>query len=318
MKMDNLNFDKNEYNEIKDAVTLYWENVCKYPLLTREEEVELVKKMNSGDKEAKNKLINSNLRLVVKIARHYFVKDGMPFLDLIQEGNIGLITAIEKFDVEKGYKLSSYATWWISFNIERAIANKSRTVRIPVKMYDKIRNYNKAYNKLYQLKGDKPSIEELSKELNISYEKTSLICNSLHDTISLNEIIFTKEDFSYELGDSIQDSSESIEEIIINRQFKQSLIKLFKQSNLTQRELEVLILRFGLDGKEPRTLKKVGEILSFSKQAIHQIESKALTKIRNYKYITEFTIYMDNQKQSIENIIKYREAYQKKLNKNKK
>lgn len=300
-------------------MTLYWENVRKYPVLTREEEIDLVNKMNNGDIEAKNKLINSNLRLVVKIARHYFIKDGMPFLDLIQEGNIGLMKSLEKFDVTRGYKLSVYATWWIHESITRAIGNKYRTIRIPIIMYDKIRNYDNAYNKLYQLKGCEPTIEELSKELNMTYENTLLIYESKKDIISTNKVIVDPNNgISYELGDIIQDLSESVEEIIINKQCQQSLIKLLKSCKLTKKEIEILILHYGLDGKQPLTFEQIGAISNVSKQAIHQVESKALTKIRNSKYITEFTSYMDNQKQSIENIVKYREVYQKKLNKNKK
>ncbi|HHY69512.1 MAG TPA: RNA polymerase sigma factor RpoD [Firmicutes bacterium] len=262
---------------LDDPVRMYLKEIGRVPLLTAEEEVELAKRMEMGDLEAKQRLIESNLRLVVSIAKKY-VGRGMDFLDLIQEGNMGLIKAVEKFDYRKGFKLSTYATWWIRQAITRAIADQARTIRVPVHMVETINKMVRTSRELVQELGREPTAEEIAEKMGITPEKVREIQKIAQEPVSLETPIGEEEDSH--LGDFIEDidalaPDEAASYLLLQEQIDEVL------STLNEREQRVLRLRFGLDDGRPRTLEEVGREFGVTRERIRQIEAKALRKLRN-------------------------------------
>ena len=262
---------------VDDPVRMYLKEIGKVPLLSPDEEIELAKKIELGDEEAKKKLAESNLRLVVSIAKRYAGR-GMQLLDLIQEGNLGLIKAVEKFDYRKGYKFSTYATWWIRQAITRAIADQARTIRIPVHMVETINRLVRTQRQLVQKLGREATPEELAKELDMPVERVREIMKIAQDPVSLETPIGEEEDSH--LGDFIQDNNVEVPAdaatyTLLHEQLMDVL------STLTDREQKVLRLRFGLDDGRPRTLEEVGRQFNVTRERIRQIEAKALRKLRH-------------------------------------
>ena len=262
---------------VDDPVRMYLKEIGKVPLLSPDDEIELAKKIELGDEEAKKKLAESNLRLVVSIAKRYAGR-GMQLLDLIQEGNLGLIKAVEKFDYRKGYKFSTYATWWIRQAITRAIADQARTIRIPVHMVETINRLVRTQRQLVQKLGREATPEELAKELDMPVERVREIMKISQDPVSLETPIGEEEDSH--LGDFIQDNNVEVPAdaatyTLLHEQLMDVL------STLTEREQKVLRLRFGLDDGRPRTLEEVGRQFNVTRERIRQIEAKALRKLRH-------------------------------------
>lgn len=262
---------------IEDPVRMYLKEIGKVPLLTAEEEVELAQRMEQGDMDAKKKLAEANLRLVVSIAKRY-VGRGMLFLDLIQEGNLGLIKAVEKFDYKKGYKFSTYATWWIRQAITRAIADQARTIRIPVHMVETINKFVRVQRQLLQELGREPYPEEIAKHMNMPVDRVREIQKISLEPVSLETPIGEEEDSH--LGDFIQDDNvpvpaEAAAFTLLREQLEEVL------STLTEREQKVLKLRFGLEDGRARTLEEVGKEFKVTRERIRQIEAKALRKLRH-------------------------------------
>jgi RNA polymerase primary sigma factor len=262
---------------IDDPVRMYLKEIGKVSLLTAQEEIDLAKRMEAGDLQAKQRLAEANLRLVVSIAKRY-VGRGMLFLDLIQEGNLGLIKAVEKFDYRKGYKFSTYATWWIRQAITRAIADQARTIRIPVHMVETINKLIRVSRQLLQELGRDPLPEEIGEELNMSVEKVREILKISQEPVSLETPIGEEEDSH--LGDFIQDDNVPVPaEAAAFTLLKEQLVEVL--DTLTDREQKVLRLRFGLDDGRARTLEEVGKEFNVTRERIRQIEAKALRKLRH-------------------------------------
>lgn len=262
---------------VDDPVRMYLKEIGKIPLLTAVEEVELAKRMEAGDEEAKKRLAEANLRLVVSIAKRY-VGRGMLFLDLIQEGNLGLMKAVEKFDYRKGYKFSTYATWWIRQAITRAIADQARTIRIPVHMVETINKLMRVSRQLVQELGRDPIPEEIAKEMNMEVEKVREIMKISQEPVSLETPIGEEEDSH--LGDFIpDDEAQAPAEAATFILLKEQLLDVL--DTLTPREQKVLRLRFGLDDGRARTLEEVGKEFDVTRERIRQIEAKALRKLRH-------------------------------------
>ncbi len=287
--LEDINTMNFEGISVDDPVRMYLREIGKIPLLSFEEEYELAKKAMEGDEEAKQKLSESNLRLVVSIAKKY-VGRGMLFLDLIQEGNMGLIKAVEKFDYTKGYKFSTYATWWIRQAITRAIADQARTIRIPVHMVETINKLIRTSRHLLQQLGREPTPEEIAKEMEISVERVMEIQKIAQDPVSL-ETPIGEEDDSH-LGDFIQDEDspapqDSAAYTLLREQLNEVM------DTLTPREAKVLKLRFGLEDGRPRTLEEVGKEFMVTRERIRQIEAKALRKLRHPSRSKKLRDYMN-------------------------
>ena len=262
---------------IEDPVRMYLKEIGKVPLLSAEEEIELAKRMEEGDEQAKQKLAEANLRLVVSIAKRY-VGRGMLFLDLIQEGNLGLIKAVEKFDYRKGYKFSTYATWWIKQAITRAIADQARTIRIPVHMVETINKLIRVSRQLLQELGREPTPEEIAEEMKMPVERVREILKISQEPVSLETPIGEEEDSH--LGDFIKDDNVPVPAdaatfTLLKEQLEEVL------GTLTEREQKVLTLRFGLEDGRARTLEEVGKEFNVTRERIRQIEAKALRKLRH-------------------------------------
>jgi RNA polymerase primary sigma factor len=275
--VDNLDLSIPDGVGIEDPVRMYLKEIGKVPLLSADEEIELAKKMELGDEDAKKRLAEANLRLVVSIAKRY-VGRGMLFLDLIQEGNLGLIKAVEKFDYRKGYKFSTYATWWIRQAITRAIADQARTIRIPVHMVETINKLIRVSRQLLQELGREPTPEEIAKEMNMSEERVREILKISQEPVSLETPIGEEEDSH--LGDFIQDDNVPVPaDAAAFTLLKEQLVEVL--DTLTDREQKVLRLRFGLDDGRARTLEEVGKEFNVTRERIRQIEAKALRKLRH-------------------------------------
>ena len=276
-EIENIDLSVPDGVSIDDPVRMYLKEIGKVPLLSADEEVELAQRMEKGDIEAKKKLAEANLRLVVSIAKRY-VGRGMLFLDLIQEGNLGLIKAVEKFDYKKGYKFSTYATWWIRQAITRAIADQARTIRIPVHMVETINKYVRVQRQLLQELGREPQPEEIAKQMNMPVDRVREIQKISLEPVSLETPIGEEEDSH--LGDFIQDDNvpvpaEAAAFTLLREQLDEVL------GTLTEREQKVLKLRFGLEDGRARTLEEVGKEFKVTRERIRQIEAKALRKLRH-------------------------------------
>lgn len=274
---------------VDDPVRMYLKEIGKVPLLSSEEEIELAKRIEKGDITAKKKLAEANLRLVVSIAKRY-VGRGMLFLDLIQEGNLGLIKAVEKFDYRKGYKFSTYATWWIRQAITRAIADQARTIRIPVHMVETINKLVRVSRQLLQELGREPHSEEIAKEMDMPVDKVREIMKVAQEPVSLETPIGEEEDSH--LGDFIpDDEAPAPAEAAAFTMLKEQLISVL--DTLTPREEKVLRLRFGLDDGRARTLEEVGKEFNVTRERIRQIEAKALRKLRHPSRSKKLKDYLD-------------------------
>lgn len=274
--------DKDLYDQLvreinmDDPVKMYLKDIGRVPLLSAEEEIELAKKMAEGDETAKTRLSEANLRLVVSIAKRY-VGRGMQFLDLIQEGNLGLMKAVEKFDYQKGFKFSTYATWWIRQAITRAIADQARTIRIPVHMVETINRQVRVSRMLLQKLGREPLPSEIAEEMGISENRVMEIQKIAQDPVSLETPIGEEEDSH--IGDFLEDESATApSDTVAFTMLKEQLIKVL--DTLTPREEKVLRLRYGIDDGRPRTLEEVGKEFNVTRERIRQIEAKALRKLR--------------------------------------
>mgnify|MGYP000529187304 FL=1 len=289
IKVEDINTMNFDGINIDDPVRMYLREIGKIPLLSFDEELELAKRVINGDEEAKQKLAESNLRLVVSIAKKY-VGRGMLFLDLIQEGNMGLIKAVEKFDYTKGYKFSTYATWWIRQAITRAIADQARTIRIPVHMVETINKLIRTSRHLLQQLGREPTPEEIAQEMEIPVEKVMEIQKIAQDPVSL-ETPIGEEDDSH-LGDFIQDEdSPAPQDSAAYTLLKEQLEEVM--NTLTPREAKVLKLRFGLEDGRARTLEEVGREFQVTRERIRQIEAKALRKLRHPSRSKKLKDYMN-------------------------
>lgn len=287
--VEHLDLSVPEGVSLEDPVRMYLKEIGKIPLLGMEDEVELAKKMELGDPEARKRLAESNLRLVVSIAKRY-VGRGMQFLDLIQEGNLGLIKAVEKFDYTKWYKFSTYATWWIRQAITRAIADQARTIRIPVHMVETINRLVRTSRQLLQELGREPTTEEIAARLDLPVERVSEIMKMSQEPVSLETPIGEEEDSH--LGDFIQDDNVLVPQdaaafTLLHEQLMEVLL------TLTEREQKVLRLRFGLDDGRPRTLEEVGKQFNVTRERIRQIEAKALRKLRHPSRSKKLKDYLD-------------------------
>ena len=262
---------------LDDPVKMYLKDIGRVPLLSADDEIELARKMQEGDEEAKKKLSEANLRLVVSIAKRY-VGRGMLFLDLIQEGNLGLMKAVEKFDYQKGFKFSTYATWWIRQAITRAIADQARTIRIPVHMVETINKLTRVSRILLQKYGRDPTAAEIAREMGISEERVREIQKIAQDPVSLETPIGEEEDSH--LGDFIEDETTvTPSDSVSTTMLKETLLGVL--NSLTPREEKVLRLRYGVDDGRPRTLEEVGKEFNVTRERIRQIEAKALRKLRH-------------------------------------
>lgn len=289
LDMEQMDLSVPDGVSMEDPVRMYLKEIGKIPLLSSEEEIEIAKKVAEGSEEAKKRLAEANLRLVVSVAKRY-VGRGMLFLDLIQEGNLGLIKAVEKFDYTKGYKFSTYATWWIRQAITRAIADQARTIRIPVHMVETINRLVRASRQLVQELGREPTPQELSDRLQIPVEKVNEVMKIAQEPVSL-ETPVGEEDDSH-LGDFIQDDNmpipaEEAAHVLLSEQLEEVL------STLSDREEKVLRLRFGLDDGRARTLEEVGKEFHVTRERIRQIEAKALRKLKHPTRSKKLKDYLD-------------------------
>ena len=289
VELDKIDLSVPEGVSIEDPVRMYLKEIGKVPLLSAEEEIELAKKMEQGDENAKKRLAEANLRLVVSIAKRY-VGRGMLFLDLIQEGNLGLIKAVEKFDYRKGYKFSTYATWWIRQAITRAIADQARTIRIPVHMVETINKLIRVSRQLLQELGREATPEEIAEEMDMPVDRVREILKISQEPVSLETPIGEEEDSH--LGDFIQDDNVPVPaDAAAFTLLKEQLVEVL--GTLTEREQKVLRLRFGLDDGRARTLEEVGKEFNVTRERIRQIEAKALRKLRHPSRSRKLKDYLD-------------------------
>lgn len=275
---------------IEDAVKAWLKEVSRIPLLTPEEEVELAKRIEQGDEDAKRKMIEANFRLVISIAKKR-VGRGLPFADLVAEGHLGLIKAVEKFDWRKGFKFSTYATWWIRQAISRSIADQARLVRIPVHMVENLHKLSRAMKQLSQHLGRKPTVEELSDETGLTIDEVQRILDITPDPISLDNI--TGEDDDSRVLDFVADSDAPSPEEEVTRSMQREQLEQLINSCLTAREQLVIRLRYGLDSGYQRTLEEVGKILGVTRERVRQIEAKALKKMRHPHRIRKIKEYIE-------------------------
>lgn len=291
--------EKDTYFADSSPISQYLKEASKYKPLTQEEENELAERCKQNDQEAKELFICSNLKLVVSIAKKY-MGSGMDLLDLIQEGNMGLMTAIEKYDPSKGFKFSTYATWWIRRAIVRAFEEKSRSIRLPTHVYDKIRRIEKAKTEFYKEFGREATEDEISRMIKVPAKNIKDLLINTKDSISMNTIVGDEEDS--ELQNFIPLYEESIEDKIFMENIPQEVTSLLSKCKLKQREIEVLVLRYGLNGEEPKTLLEIGKIYGVTREHIRQVEAKVLNKIRKSKRIKDFAELTDNPEKALKTI----------------
>ena len=298
--------DNNDSPYVSDAVKMYLKSIAK-PILSAEEELYLAREMKNGDKKAKDELIERNLKLVVSIAKKYIGR-GVPFLDLIQDGNLGLMKAVDMFEPDKGYKLSTYATWWIRQSITRGICNNGRTIRVPVHFHERLVKYRRAADELAGRLGREPTIEEIAKELGTSLDFIKEIYNVRNDSISINT--FIGEDEDSELEYFIADEKVSIEKDYEMKELKQKVEELIESTNLSERERSVIKLRFGIDqpGDTAHTLEEIGKKFDVSREMIRQIEKRALKKLRFTRKVKGLEAYLDNPSAALDNLDKLRQG----------
>jgi len=262
--------------DLKDPIKMYLKEIGKIPLLTFEEEIELAKRIEKSDVEAKKKLIESNLRLVVSIAKKYTGRS-LSFLDLVQEGNVGLIRAVEKYDYRRGFRFSTYASWWIRQAVTRALADQSRVIRVPVHMVESINKIQRAERYLYQETGKEPTHDDIAKNVNLPVKKVRDYLKVSQEPVSLETPLGADKD--NKLGDFVEDKKvSSPEEYVIDEHFKEQLYSIL--DTLTPREREILKLRFGLDNIKPHTLEDVGKIFNVTRERIRQVEAKAIKRLK--------------------------------------
>ena len=274
---------------VDDPVKMYLKDIGRVPLLKQEEEVELAKRVLEGDEAAKNKLCEANLRLVVSIAKRYSGKNGLQFLDLIQEGNIGLLKAVEKFDHTKGFRFSTYATWWIRQSITRAMADQARTIRIPVHMVETINRLGRVSKKLLQELGREPSTEEIAEVMGLPVERVTEIQKIAQDPLSLEDPVGDEDS---KVGDYVPDETTIMpDDAATHSMLKNQLLSVIE--TLTPREQKVIRLRYGLDDGNPKTLEQVGQEFNVTRERIRQIEAKALRKLRNPSRSKKLKDYAD-------------------------
>ena len=296
IKAENPDIEKEDFSElvaqvnVDDPVKMYLKDIGKVPLLSSDEEIDLAKRMLEGDEYAKAKLSEANLRLVVSIAKRYAGRTSMQFLDLIQEGNIGLLKAVEKFDHTKGFRFSTYATWWIRQSITRAMADQARTIRIPVHMVETIHKLTRVKRQLLQDLGRDPTSEEIAKAMDIPEEKVAEIQKIAQEPISLENPVGEEEDSK--MADFIEDETvKSPVEVATQNLLREQLLGVIE--TLTPREQKVIRLRYGLDDSHPRTLEEVGKEFNVTRERIRQIEAKALRKLRNPNRSKKLVDFMD-------------------------
>ena len=284
IKAENPDVEKENFDDlvsqvsVDDPVKMYLKDIGKVPLLTSEEEIDLAKRMLNGDEYAKAKLSEANLRLVVSIAKRYAGRTSMQFLDLIQEGNIGLLKAVEKFDHTKGFRFSTYATWWIRQSITRAMADQARTIRIPVHMVETIHKLTRVKRQLLQELGRDPTLEEIAKAMDVTEERVAEIQKIAQEPISIDTPVGEEEDSK--MADFIEDELvKSPVEVATQNLLREQLLGVIE--TLTPREQKVIRLRYGLDDSHPRTLEEVDKEFNVTRERIRQIEAKALKKLRN-------------------------------------
>jgi RNA polymerase primary sigma factor len=290
---ESINELKNEYSN-NDSIQTYLKEIGQYPLISPDEEVRLAKRIEKGDKEAKEILMKANLRLVVSTAKKYALRSqDLTLLDLIQEGNVGLYKAVEKFDWTKGFKFSTYATWWIRQAITRALADQSRTIRIPVHMVETIAKYKQVYRRLSQDLGREPSASEIATEMGIEEEKVRMVENINQDTVSLEKPVGDSDESDRStLGDFIADDKILSPTQEASRRILQDQIREIL-NDLSEKERQIIIMRNGLDGGTPHTLEEVGAHFQVTRERIRQIESKVHEKIRNHPKIGQLRNYLD-------------------------
>lgn len=300
----------NQASYYSSAERIYITEIIKIPVLTREQEEQLAYKILDNDENARKKLIESNLRLVLKVANKYrWSKE--PILDLIQEGNLGLIKATEKYDVSKGFRFSTYAVWWIKQSIDRYLESHSRSIRIPVYVTEEINKLKIKIDKITKATGKAPTVDELANELKVSRKKILDLFEYSQGIKSLNDNVNSQDEDASELGDFIESPDETPEELYENNSLKVEISKVLEKSDLTDREKNVIILRFGLSGDEEKTLQEVGDIYNITRERVRQIEAKALYKLRNTKAKRRLSDYTDNPTRSSENLDKLRSRHLK-------
>ena len=294
-----------EYYEL-DSMGMYFKEIGKYKVLSQEEEIEYLTRYKNGDMEARDIIIKHNLKLVISVVKKMRNRN-YPMLDMIQEGNLGLFTAIKKFDVNKNVKFSTYAICWIKQAITRALADKSRIVRLPVYLHENAQKFKKIYDDLAKRNDEEPTIEEIAKEMNVSIDYASKLYYIQFNNLSLNS--YVNEEKDTEFGDYLISSESLTEERLIEKEKKDRIIRLLDECYLTEKEKNVIILRYGFFGNKIYTLEEIAKMYGNSRERIRQIEAKALTKMRNYKNIYELLYYVNNEKEARDNIEKFRVQY---------
>lgn len=291
---------KNDCVNINDSVGFYLWEIGKYPILSKEEEQSLFYRLKNGDNSAKEMIINSNLRLVANIAKMY-INRGLSYLDLIQEGNIGLIIAIDKYDVNTLNKFSTYAYYWIVLYIQRAIANKGRNIRIPVYKNDAINKYRMVVLKLETLLGRTPTVSEIANDMKVSIKEVEKLCLLQKDTVNLNEVV--SNDSNTELEEIVICNNDNLDDIIFAKTLKEDIDKILKNSSLTDLEYSILINRFGLKNNRPATLAELSLKYDISVEWVRKSERNALNKIRLSKYVTSLMEYYDIEEAKLGNLM---------------